>query len=142
MNPLKSGCYFIKSRSNGKVVSARKGSEEPLASSEDEYENNVSEAFFLSHNSEDATISLKSLRNGRYVSVMLSQDRMLMPLAKKVDLCEKFVLVPVNDSEAEFGLKSVANGKYVMADLREKSALRAVKDTIAGSWEVFTFTEI
>lgn len=65
-----------------------------------------------------------------------------MPLAKNADLCEKYILVPVNDSKVEFGLLSVANEKYVMADLNNKSVLRAATDQIAGSWEIYTFTEI
>lgn len=141
INTIKDGCYFIKSGSNGKIISAGNGSEEPLVSSKDSYED-TNEIFLLNHNTVDATISLKSLSNGRYVSVMLNQDKKLMPLAKNVDLCEKFILVPVNDSKVEFGLKSVANGKYVTADLNNKSELKAIKDTIAGSWEIYTFTEI
>lgn len=37
---------------------------------------------------------------------------------------------------------SVSNGKYVTTDLSKKSVLRAVKDKIAGSCEIYTFTEI
>lgn len=141
LNSLKEGNYFIKSHSNGKIVSTENGSEESIVSSKDNFEN-VNEAFFLIHNAEDATVSFKSLSNGRYVSVMLNSDKSLMPLAKKADLCEKFILVPVNDSKVEFALKSVVNGKFVMADLTHNSVLRAVTDTIAGSWEVYTFYEI
>lgn len=141
LNSLKEGNYFIKSHSNGKIVSTENGSEESIVSSKDNFEN-VNEAFFLIHNAEDATVSFKSLSNGRYVSVMLNSDKSLMPLAKKADLCEKFILLPINNSKVEFALKSVVNGKFVMADLTHNSVLRAVTDTIAGSWEVYTFYEI
>ena len=46
LNTLKDGCYFIKSNSNGKIVSTGKGCEEPLISSNDRNEN-MNEIFFL-----------------------------------------------------------------------------------------------
>jgi cathepsin L len=84
-------------------------------------------------------IALKSMANGKYVSVDNGAEKSLIANLARVDIDAAFDMV--NMGASLIALKSTANGKFVCAEDSGAKALIANRNAI-GPWETFEMVDI
>ncbi|MBE5957275.1 MAG: hypothetical protein E7254_00220 [Lachnospiraceae bacterium] len=140
---ISAGSYYLQVTGNdgAKVVCAENGGESPLVANRDNC-GGAWETLEVVDNG-DGTVAFKSVANGKYVCAVIDENNQLLPRSNQVSDWEKFRLVNIQGNQ--YGIYACANGKYVKADFGLEGnvgELRASSDSVAGSWEAFTFNKI
>ncbi|MCR5703641.1 MAG: cellulase family glycosylhydrolase [Eubacterium sp.] len=138
---INNGNYYLSVTGNegSKVVCADNEGNNPLVANRDSC-GGAWETLQVINNA-DGTISFKSVINGKYVCAVIDENNQLLARSDAINDWEKFKLVHIVGNQ--YGIYSCANGKYVKADFgytNNVGELRASSDSVAGSWEAFTFT--
>ncbi len=140
-NGIAAGKYYLSVRNSSNteyVVCAENAGNDPAIANRSSYGGSW-ETFEVVNNS-DGTISLKSEINGKYLCAVIDENNQLLARSASIGTWEKFRVV--SNGNGSIGLQAVANDKYVCADFNNGGTLRAISNSVAGSWEAFTFHKI